>query len=226
MAYITARRLLELLPAGRAARRQRPGRGAECARKAFRAQVQGSDAADAVVARRQRNPRLPGKSAANVILKPLFGNGGAGIVHLRPGNENLIRSSTGYAQINREPVMVQRYVPEVGATSALSSSTASRAARCARAGRRRGAGQPPCRRPGGEDDPDRARGRNLRRDRPEPQGAGADLCRGRRVRRLHTEDGQRHLADRHPGDRPARRHQSRRGYLGRDRGAPYARRSA
>ena len=49
----------------------------------------------------------------DIILKPLFGNGGAGIVHLRPGDENLNSLLDMYAQINREPVMVQRYVPEV-----------------------------------------------------------------------------------------------------------------
>src|SRR5947209_9409831 len=48
-----------------------------------------------------------------IVLKPLFGNGGAGIVHLRPGDDNLNSLLEMYAQINREPVMVQRYVPEV-----------------------------------------------------------------------------------------------------------------
>ena len=48
-----------------------------------------------------------------IVLKPLFGNGGAGIVHLRPGDDNLNSLLDMYAQINREPVMVQRYVPEV-----------------------------------------------------------------------------------------------------------------
>ena len=43
---------------------------------------------------------------------------------------------------------------------------------------------------------------------PTLQRAGAGLCRHRRDRRLHDRD-QRHLADRHPGDRPARRHRSR-----------------
>ena len=48
-----------------------------------------------------------------IILKPLFGNGGAGIIHLRPGDDNLNSLLDMYAQINREPVMVQRYLPEV-----------------------------------------------------------------------------------------------------------------
>jgi glutathione synthase len=49
----------------------------------------------------------------DIILKPLFGNGGAGIVHLRPGDDNLNSLLEMYAAINREPVMVQRYIPEV-----------------------------------------------------------------------------------------------------------------
>jgi len=49
----------------------------------------------------------------DIILKPLFGNGGAGIIHLRPGDDNLNSLLEMYSQINREPVMVQRYLPEV-----------------------------------------------------------------------------------------------------------------
>jgi glutathione synthase len=48
-----------------------------------------------------------------IILKPLFGNGGAGIVHLRPGDDNLNSLLEMYQQMYREPVMVQRYIPEV-----------------------------------------------------------------------------------------------------------------
>ena len=48
-----------------------------------------------------------------VVLKPLFGNGGAGIVHLRPGDDNLSSLLEMYQQMYREPVMVQRYIPEI-----------------------------------------------------------------------------------------------------------------
>ena len=53
------------------------------------------------------------KEHGEIVLKPLFGNGGAGVVHLRPGDDNLNSLLEMYAQINREPVMVQRYLPEV-----------------------------------------------------------------------------------------------------------------
>ena len=53
------------------------------------------------------------KEHGDIILKPLFGNGGAGVFRLRPGDENLTALLEMYEQIRREPVMVQRYVPEV-----------------------------------------------------------------------------------------------------------------
>jgi len=48
-----------------------------------------------------------------IVLKPLFGNGGAGVFHLRPGDDNLNSLLEMYMSIYREPVMVQRYLPEV-----------------------------------------------------------------------------------------------------------------
>ncbi len=48
-----------------------------------------------------------------IVLKPLFGNGGAGVFHLRPGDDNLNSLLEMYASVYREPVMVQRYLPEV-----------------------------------------------------------------------------------------------------------------
>src|SRR3954470_9527632 len=53
------------------------------------------------------------KEHGDIILKPLFGNGGAGVFRLRPGDENLNSLLEMYALVHREPVMVQRYVPEV-----------------------------------------------------------------------------------------------------------------
>jgi glutathione synthase len=49
----------------------------------------------------------------DIILKPLFGNGGAGVFRLRPGDENLNSLLEMYALAHREPIMVQRYLPEV-----------------------------------------------------------------------------------------------------------------
>ena len=49
----------------------------------------------------------------DIIVKPLFGNGGAGVFHLKPGDENLNSLLELFTQLYREPIMVQRYVPEV-----------------------------------------------------------------------------------------------------------------
>ncbi|MFD2263343.1 glutathione synthase [Lacibacterium aquatile] len=50
----------------------------------------------------------------DIIVKPLFGNGGAGVFHLTPGDENLSSLLEVFARtFPREPVMVQRYVPAV-----------------------------------------------------------------------------------------------------------------
>ena len=49
----------------------------------------------------------------DIILKPLFGNGGAGVFHLRPDDENLGSLLEMFTVLSREPVIVQRYLPEV-----------------------------------------------------------------------------------------------------------------
>ena len=51
----------------------------------------------------------------DIIIKPLFGNGGAGVFHLRPDDENLNALIEMFTQISREPLIVQSYVPEVRA---------------------------------------------------------------------------------------------------------------
>jgi len=48
-----------------------------------------------------------------IILKPLYGNGGAGVFRVRPDDENLGALLEMFTQFYREPVIVQRYLPEV-----------------------------------------------------------------------------------------------------------------
>jgi len=48
-----------------------------------------------------------------IILKPLFGNGGAGVFHLLPEDDNLNALLELFTQLYREPIIVQRYLPEV-----------------------------------------------------------------------------------------------------------------
>jgi len=49
----------------------------------------------------------------DIIVKPLYGNGGAGVFHIRPDDENLGALLEMFTTTWREPVIVQRYVPEV-----------------------------------------------------------------------------------------------------------------
>ncbi|MEJ1967934.1 MAG: glutathione synthase [Rhizomicrobium sp.] len=49
----------------------------------------------------------------DIIVKPLYGNGGAGVFRIRPDDENLGALLEMFTQFYREPVIVQRYVPEV-----------------------------------------------------------------------------------------------------------------
>ncbi len=109
----------------------------------------------------------------DIILKPLFGNGGAGVFHLRPGDENLNALLEMYGAFHREPVMVQRYVPEVrrgdkriilvegepvGAVNRVPPEGEARA-NLHVGGRAE------------TDDADRTRARNLPRDRADPCGS-------------------------------------------------------
>jgi len=49
----------------------------------------------------------------DIIIKPLFGNGGAGVFHLKPDDSNLNALIEMFTERSREPLVVQRYVPEV-----------------------------------------------------------------------------------------------------------------
>ncbi|MEI6985384.1 MAG: glutathione synthase [Rhodospirillaceae bacterium] len=50
----------------------------------------------------------------DIIIKPLFGCGGSGVFHLKPGDENLSSILEMFAAlIPREPLMVQRYLPAI-----------------------------------------------------------------------------------------------------------------
>ena len=49
----------------------------------------------------------------DIILKPLFGNGGAGVFHLKPDDENLGSLLEMFTKVAREPVIVQQYLPAV-----------------------------------------------------------------------------------------------------------------
>jgi glutathione synthase len=53
------------------------------------------------------------KEHKEIILKPLFGNGGAGVFRVRPDDENFNSLLEMFSQRSREPLIAQRYLPEV-----------------------------------------------------------------------------------------------------------------
>jgi glutathione synthase len=55
------------------------------------------------------------RAHGDIIVKPLYGNGGAGIFHLLEADRNLASLLEMFSQLFREPFIVQRYLKEVRA---------------------------------------------------------------------------------------------------------------
>ncbi|MEW5704026.1 MAG: glutathione synthase [Pseudomonadota bacterium] len=53
------------------------------------------------------------KEHGDIVLKPLFGNGGRGVFHVTPQDENLNALLEFFTELYREPIVVQRYLPQV-----------------------------------------------------------------------------------------------------------------
>ena len=49
----------------------------------------------------------------DIIIKPLFGNGGAGVFHVAPDDENLSALLEMFTAMSREPIIAQKYLPEI-----------------------------------------------------------------------------------------------------------------
>ena len=49
----------------------------------------------------------------DMILKPLYGNGGAGVFRLTPEDRNLVSLHEMFTGINSEPLIAQKFVPDV-----------------------------------------------------------------------------------------------------------------
>lgn len=55
------------------------------------------------------------KEHGDIIIKPLYGNGGAGVFHLQDGDRNMTSLLEMFAEMYREPFIVQRYLKDVRA---------------------------------------------------------------------------------------------------------------
>lgn len=49
----------------------------------------------------------------DIIVKPLYGNGGAGVFRLTPDDRNLVSLHEMFTGMSREPLIVQKFVPDV-----------------------------------------------------------------------------------------------------------------
>ena len=49
----------------------------------------------------------------DIIVKPLFGNGGAGVFRIRQSAENIASLVEMFQQVSRDPIMAQAFVPDV-----------------------------------------------------------------------------------------------------------------
>ncbi|MBF0375284.1 MAG: glutathione synthase [Alphaproteobacteria bacterium] len=111
MAYITATHLLEHLPAGTlvvndpVSVRNAPEKLMVTHFDALMPPTLITSNRDEITAFRAEHRDL--------VIKPLFGNGGAGVFHVTPDDENLNALLELFTQLYREPVMIQRYLPEV-----------------------------------------------------------------------------------------------------------------
>ena len=162
----------------------------------------------------------------DIIVKPLFGNGGAGVFRIRPDDENLGALLEMHFMRSREPLMIQRYEPAVRVGDKriilIDGEPAGAINRVPAQGEARS---------------------NMhvggRAERSTLTAREQEICR--RIGPLLREQGLLFvgidvigdylteinvtLADRHSGNRPLRRHQPCRHDLGPDR-EPYRRRAA
>lgn len=53
------------------------------------------------------------KKHGDIILKPLYGNGGAGVFRLDPNDRNLSALHELFVGLSREPMIVQKFLPDV-----------------------------------------------------------------------------------------------------------------
>ena len=52
---------------------------------------------------------------SDIIIKPLYGNGGASVLHIKPDDENLSALLEMFDKMYREPIIAQVYLPDVRA---------------------------------------------------------------------------------------------------------------
>ena len=113
MAYITATHLLERIhPATLVV--NDPAEVRNAPEKLFVTQFEGLMPPTLITSHRAEIEAFRARHE-DIIVKPLYGNGGAGVFHIGPGDENLTVLLELFTDLFREPIVVQRYLPEVRA---------------------------------------------------------------------------------------------------------------
>src|SRR5262249_27075248 len=112
MAYITATHLLELLPDSAPLVVNDPASVRNAPEKLFVLRFK-ELMPPTLLTLDKEEIRAFWQEHGDIVLKPLFGNGGAGVFHLKPGDDNLNSLLAMYAPGHRAPGLVQRYLPPV-----------------------------------------------------------------------------------------------------------------
>ncbi len=111
MAYVTATHILERLPATTMVVNN-PAAVRNAPEKLLVTHY--PDLLPATLISRDRNSILTFRAKhKDIIVKPLFGNGGAGVFRVQPNDQNLNSLLEMFFANSREPVMVQAYIPAI-----------------------------------------------------------------------------------------------------------------
>lgn len=111
MAYITATHLLDLVAPDTLVVNN-PAEVRNAPEKLFVTQFEGL-MPPTLITRREDAIVDFRKKHGEIIVKPLYGNGGVGVFHLREDDSNLASLMEMFLEASREPVMVQKFLPEV-----------------------------------------------------------------------------------------------------------------
>jgi len=111
MAYITATHLLDLIEDDTLVMNN-PAEVRNAPEKLFVAKFKNL-MPPTLITRSEDEVKIFRAEHGEIIVKPLYGNGGAGVFHLRTDDSNLGSLMEMFLESSREPVMIQKFLPEV-----------------------------------------------------------------------------------------------------------------
>lgn len=111
MSYITTTHILEHL-AGKTLVMNDPASVRNAPEKLFVTHFDGLMPPTLITSRREDVLAFREKHK-DIIVKPLYGNGGAGVFHVKPDDDNLNSLVEMFSEFYREPMIVQKYLPEI-----------------------------------------------------------------------------------------------------------------